>query len=104
MTRCDPAGVNLANGHEIAAASVLWAAGVMASRAAKWLDVPADRAGRVVVDERLHVPGRNGVYVIGDTAAVKGAGGRLVPGVAPAAKQMGRYVARRIKDQLASIQ
>ncbi|MFI0844396.1 NAD(P)/FAD-dependent oxidoreductase [Mesorhizobium sp. IMUNJ 23232] len=101
VTRCDRDGVSLANGHEIAAASVLWAAGVMASRAAKWLDVPADRAGRVVVDERLHVPGRGGVYVIGDTAAVKGADGRSVPGVAPAAKQMGRYVARLIKARLA---
>lgn len=100
VTRCDRDGVSLANGHEISAASVLWAAGVMASRAAKWLDVPADRAGRVVVDERLHVPGRNGVYVIGDTAAVKGTGGRPVPGVAPAAKQMGRYVARLIKNKL----
>ena len=100
VIRCDRDGVSLANGHEISAASVLWAAGIMASRAAKWLDVPADRAGRVVVDERLHVPGRNGVYVIGDTAAVKGAGGRPVPGVAPAAKQMGRYVARLIRKQL----
>ncbi|MEQ1951849.1 NAD(P)/FAD-dependent oxidoreductase [Mesorhizobium sp. CN2-181] len=100
VVRCDGDGVGLADGQEIAAASVLWAAGVMASRAAKWLGVPADRAGRVVVDERLHAPGLDGVYVIGDTAAVKGADGRLVPGVAPAAKQMGKYVARLIKAKL----
>ncbi len=100
VIRCDHGGVSLANGHEIAAASVLWAAGVMASRAAKWLDVPADWAGRVVVDDHLHVPGREGVYVIGDTAAVKRPDGQLVPGVAPAAKQMGKYVARLIAAKL----
>lgn len=101
VTECDDNGVALADGQRVASACVLWAAGVMASRAAKWLDVPADRAGRVVVDEHLHVPGREGVYVIGDTASVKGKDGRPVPGVAPAAKQMGRYVAGLIKARLA---
>ncbi|WP_292594018.1 NAD(P)/FAD-dependent oxidoreductase [Mesorhizobium sp.] len=101
VTECDDNGVALADGQRVASACVLWAAGVMASRAAKWLDVAADRAGRVVVDEHLHVPGREGVYVIGDTASVKGKDGRPVPGVAPAAKQMGRYVADLIKARLA---
>ncbi|TIP95221.1 MAG: NAD(P)/FAD-dependent oxidoreductase [Mesorhizobium sp.] len=101
VTECDDNGVALADGQRVASACVLWAAGVMASRAAKWLDVPADRAGRVVVDGHLHVPGREGVYVIGDTASVKGKDDRPVPGVAPAAKQMGRYVADLIKARLA---
>jgi NADH:ubiquinone reductase (H+-translocating) len=101
VTECDDKGVALADGQRVPSACVLWAAGVMASRAAKWLDVPADRAGRVVVDEHLHVPGRDGVYVIGDTASVKGKDGRPVPGVAPAAKQMGRYVAGLISARLA---
>ncbi|RWO28945.1 MAG: NAD(P)/FAD-dependent oxidoreductase [Mesorhizobium sp.] len=101
VTECDDNGVALADGQCVASACVLWAAGVMASRAAKWLDVAADRASRVVVDEHLHVPGREGVYVIGDTASVKGKDGRPVPGVAPAAKQMGRYVADLIKARLA---
>ncbi|TIQ57191.1 MAG: NAD(P)/FAD-dependent oxidoreductase, partial [Mesorhizobium sp.] len=60
VTECDDNGVALADGQRVASACVLWAAGVMASRAAKWLDVAADRAGRVVVDEHLHVPGREG--------------------------------------------
>ena len=59
-----------------------------------------DRAGRVIVDERLQVPGIEGVIVIGDTAAVNGAEGRLVPGLAPAAKQMGRYAAASIRSRL----
>ncbi|RWO63602.1 MAG: NAD(P)/FAD-dependent oxidoreductase [Mesorhizobium sp.] len=101
VTECDDNGVALADGQCVASACVLWAAGVMASRAAKWLDVAADRAGRVVVDGHLHVPGREGVYVIGDTASVKGKDDRPVPGVAPAAKQMGRYVADLIKARLA---
>ncbi|BCH20880.1 NAD(P)/FAD-dependent oxidoreductase [Mesorhizobium sp. L-8-3] len=100
VTECDDNGVTLADGRHIASVCILWAAGVMASRAAKWLGVPSDRAGRVIVDERLHVPGREGVYVIGDTAAVKGRDGRPVPGVAPAAKQMGRYVASLIEARL----
>jgi NADH:ubiquinone reductase (H+-translocating) len=101
VTACDENGVALSDGQRIASACVLWAAGVMASRAAKWLDVPSDRAGRVIVDDHLHVPGREDVYVIGDTACVKGVDGRPVPGVAPAAKQMGRYVAGLIKARLA---
>jgi NADH dehydrogenase len=100
VTRCDDRGVELADGQTIPSACVLWAAGVMASRAANWLGVTADRAGRVIVDERLHVPGRDGVFVIGDTAAVSGADGSNVPGVAPAAKQMGRYMARSIRSRL----
>jgi NADH dehydrogenase len=100
VTRCDATGVSLADGTEIASHCVLWAAGVTASRAAKWLGVTADRAGRVIVDENLHVPGREGVYVIGDTASVKGVDGKPVPGVAPAAKQMGRHVARLIRARI----
>ena len=59
VTHCDDDGVTLADGRHIASACVLWAAGVMASRAAKWLGAPADRAGRVMVDERLSVPGHD---------------------------------------------
>jgi NADH dehydrogenase len=100
VTRCDAAGVSLADGSAIKASCVLWAAGVMASRAAKWLDAAADRAGRVVVRSDLTVDGFPEIFVIGDTAAVNDTAGRQVPGVAPAAKQMGRYVARAIRLQL----
>ncbi len=101
VTRCDAHGVALANGRSIASRCILWAAGVMASPAANWLGAPADRAGRVQVAADLSLAGRPEIFVIGDTAAVSGADGRPVPGVAPAAKQMGRYAARAIRALLA---
>lgn len=101
VVRCDTTGVSLADGSEIASSCVLWAAGVTASRAAKWLDVPADRAGRVIVKPDLTIENFPEIFVIGDTASVKDANGRSVPGVAPAAKQMGRYVARTIRARMA---
>jgi NADH dehydrogenase FAD-containing subunit len=87
-------------GEIIPTRTVLWAAGVMASPAAAWLGVAADCAGRVPVGEDMAVPGRAGVYVIGDTAASTGWAGKPVPGLAPAAKQGGAYVARVIRARL----
>lgn len=95
VTGCDAHGVDL-DGGRIDAGSVVWAAGVMASPAASWLAAPRDGAGRVVVDPDLSVPGHDSIFVIGDTAAVNDDAGRPVPGVAPAAKQMGQYVGRLI--------
>jgi NADH dehydrogenase len=92
---CEPDGVVHAGGR-IPAGAVIWAAGVRASPAASWLGVEADRQGRIKVDERLRVPGHANVFAIGDTAAADGPDGRPVPGVAPAAKQMGHYVGRQI--------
>jgi NADH:ubiquinone reductase (H+-translocating) len=89
-----------AGGVHIASATVLWAAGVAASPLGADLGVPQDRAGRVVVEPDLTVPGHPEIFVIGDLATVR-CGGRPVPGVAPAAKQMGRYVARTIAARLA---
>ncbi|MBI1860949.1 MAG: NAD(P)/FAD-dependent oxidoreductase [Deltaproteobacteria bacterium] len=80
----------------IAAGAVIWAAGVRATPAAAWLGVPADRAGRVVVDAHLNLAGQKSIYVVGDVAAVTGSDGKPLPGVAPVAMQEGRYVARRI--------
>ena len=101
VTRCDGHGVMLADGEPIGSGCVLWAAGVMASRAATWLGAEADRAGRVIVNDDLSVPGHPEILVLGDTALVMGADGQPVPGVAAAAKQMGRYAARLIKARLA---
>ncbi|WP_457939892.1 NAD(P)/FAD-dependent oxidoreductase [Mesorhizobium sp. 10J20-29] len=101
VTDCDADGVALSDGWRIGSHCVLWAAGVMASKAATWLDAHADRAGRVVVCRDLCVPGYPEIFAIGDTALVRDGSGRSVPGVAPAAKQMGRYVARSIKARLA---
>jgi NADH dehydrogenase len=80
----------------IVAGAVVWAAGVAASAAADWLRADRDRAGRIKVEPDLSLPGRPDVFAIGDTASVARADGAPVPGVAPAAKQMGRYVGRLI--------
>jgi NADH dehydrogenase len=100
VTECGPDGVTV-GGVVIEARTVIWAAGVMASPAGKWLHAETDRAGRVVVAPDLSVPGLPGVYAIGDTVSVVGASGRPVPGVAPAAKQMGRHVGRSIARRIA---
>ena len=94
------AGVTV-SGRAVAARTVLWAAGVKASPAATWLGVEADRAGRVTVGCDLGVPGLDGVFAVGDTAASNGWAGAAVPGLAPAAKQGGAYVARVIRARLA---
>jgi NADH dehydrogenase len=80
-----------------AARTVLWAAGVAASPLGRRLGAPLDRAGRVQVEPDLSLPGHPEVFVIGDLASVTQADGKPVPGVAPAAKQMGRYVADVLK-------
>jgi NADH:quinone reductase (non-electrogenic) len=100
VTACDAEGLTLDGNVRIPAATVLWAAGVMASPAAQWLKIPADRAGRARIDATLHLPDRPDIFVLGDTALVTDAMGRLVPGVAPAAKQMGRHVAKSILRQM----
>jgi NADH:ubiquinone reductase (H+-translocating) len=76
--------------------TVLWAAGVAASSLGAMLNAPRDRAGRVQVNADLSVPGHPNVFVAGDLAAVV-QDGKPVPGVAPAAKQMGAHVAKNIK-------
>ncbi|WP_347340334.1 NAD(P)/FAD-dependent oxidoreductase [Phenylobacterium glaciei] len=80
--------------------TVLWAAGVRASPAAQWLGAPTDGAGRVKVAPDLTAPGHPQVFVVGDTASVLDRKGRPAPGIAPAATQEGRYVARAIKARL----
>ena len=99
VTECDREGVAI-GGERIGSRVVIWGAGVVASPAARWLGGPADRAGRVVVDSRLRLRGHPDVFVIGDTAVVSDERGQ-VPGTAPAAKQMGHYVARAIAAQWA---
>ncbi len=99
VTGIDDDGVSMGE-ERIAAATVLWAAGVVASPAADWLGVEKDRAGRIVVGEDLGVAGHPDIFAIGDTAASLGWGGNPVPGLAPAAKQGGIYVASVIKARL----
>ena len=83
----------------IAARTVIWAAGVQASRAKDWLGAEADRAGRVMVTPALTLPDDPQIFVLGDTAHVESEG-KPVPGVAPAAKQQGSHAARTIRARL----
>jgi len=85
----------------IPAAVVLWAAGVSASPLGRALGAPVDRAGRVLVEPDLSIPGHREVFVIGDLASLQHADGKMLPGVAPVAMQQGKYVARQIADDLA---
>lgn len=96
VTKCSYAGITLKSGTFIEAATIIWGAGVMASPAANWLKAKADRAGRIVIGADLKLSGHDNVFVIGDTASVTDAAGHAVPGVAPAAKQMGKYCAKAI--------
>ncbi len=98
------------NGKKIPCRTVIWAAGVTASSAGKWLAADMDRSGRVRVNPDLSVPGHSDVFVIGDTAAVVAPwrnilGGRgkepmTMPGVAQPAMQEGRYVAALIRRRV----
>lgn len=99
VTDCSAEGVTLDQTF-IPAATVIWAAGVQVPAVGQWLQCETDRAGRIVVDKNLSVPEQPNIFVIGDNAAVKDASDKPVPGIAPAAKQQGRYVAQRILSQL----
>jgi len=94
VTGIDAEGVSL-NSERIQAKTVLWAAGVASSPLGRALDAPLDRAGRVLVEGDLSVPGHPEIFVVGDLATVKG-----VPAIAPAAKQMGRHAAVNIRKDL----
>ena len=98
VTAIDDEGVSLGS-ERIAAKTVLWAAGVAASPLGRSLGVPLDRAGRVIVTPTLTVPGHDEIFVVGDLAHLE-QDGKPVPGVAPAAIQMGRYTARCVIDRL----
>jgi len=99
VQRIDDGGV-VVSGRRVPAGNVFWAAGVMASPAAQWLKAEADQAGRVKVTEDLSVPGLPEIFTIGDTAMSNGWDGKPVPGLAPAAKQQGRYVASVIRARI----
>jgi NADH dehydrogenase len=95
VTRMDDGAVWL-GGDRIGAATVLWAAGVQPSPLARSLGVPLDRAGRVIVNPDLTIPGHPEVWVIGDLSACTDAADRLLPGLAPVAIQQGEYAARAV--------
>ena len=99
VTECSGDG-GVYGGNRLPAKTLIWAAGVRASSAAQWLGAPADRAFRLQVEPDLTVPGHPDIFAIGDTVTINGPDGKPVPGIAPAAKQQGVYVADTIKARL----
>jgi putative oxidoreductase len=95
----DAQGVAI-DGRRLEARTVLWAAGVAASPAARWVNAAADKAGRIVVADDLSVPELKNIFAIGDTAACNAWKGQPVPGLAAAAKQAGAYVAKQICSRI----
>jgi NADH dehydrogenase len=98
VEKVDELGV-IVSGERILSHTVLWAAGVVASPAARWLGLEADRAGRVRVKPDLSAPGHPEIFVIGDTSTLE-QDGKPLPGVAPVALQEGRYVASVIRNRV----
>jgi NADH dehydrogenase len=100
VTDCQDTFVVTSQNETIPTDCILWAAGVAASPAAKWLSMPADRAGRVPVDQFLKVAPHANIFAIGDTAHVE-SNGKPVPGLASAAKEMGQYVGSHLRRVIA---
>ncbi|WP_417844011.1 NAD(P)/FAD-dependent oxidoreductase [Thalassospira sp.] len=94
-----PQGVQIGD-EFIQSANVIWAAGVKVDHMADWTGARTDRGGRVEVTPDLAIPGHADAFVIGDAAHVEWRDGQTVPGIAPAAKQMGKYVGKRILDRI----
>ncbi len=88
------------SGETVPTKNVIWAAGNAASPLLKCLEIPLDRAGRALVNADLSIPGNENIFVIGDASAVTMNENELVPGVAPAAMQEGRYVGKAIKNRM----
>jgi NADH dehydrogenase len=100
VTACTATGVECGE-ERISAGTIVWAAGVVASPAGAWIGAERDRAGRIQVGADLAVPGQDSVYAVGDLAAVTDGKGKPIPGNAPAAKQMGRYVGQALAARAA---
>src|SRR5262249_10408824 len=99
VTNIDEQGVYLGD-EKIRAATVIWGAGVRATALTARLGAPLDRAGRVLINRDLTLPGHHNVFAIGDMTFLE-QDGKPLPGVSPVAMQMGRCVARNIKNDLA---
>jgi NADH dehydrogenase len=99
VTQCDSEGVVIGS-ERLEAATVIWAAGVAASPVGRWLGLETDRGGKVAVGPDLAIPAQPNIFVVGDAARVLDGQGKPIPGIAPAAKQQGRYVASVIARRI----
>jgi NADH:quinone reductase (non-electrogenic) len=103
VTNVEPGTVTIGAAEKIPASVILWGAGVSASPLGRMLGVPTDKAGRVLVEPDLSIPGHPEVFVIGDLAAATFTQDKMVPGVAPAAIQMGKFAARQISRSVTGL-
>lgn len=99
VTQVEPGSVHIGES-KLPATVILWAAGVAASPLGKKLGAPVDRAGRVLVNPDLSIPGHAEVFVVGDLAVLKDESGKWLPGVAPVAMQEGKATAHNIGNEL----
>jgi NADH dehydrogenase len=102
FTDCDASSASMGS-ERIETRTIIWAAGVKASPAGRWIGAETDTAGRVKVGPDLSVPGHEEIFVIGDVALALDAAGKPLPGVAPVAKQQGAYVAELILVRAAAL-
>ncbi len=100
VTDVQPGKLLLNNGSTLEAEAIVWAAGIAASPLAKDLGVEADRSGRVTPNLDLSIPGQRDIFVAGDLTNMRDREGKFVPGVAPAATQMGAHIAALLKEEL----
>ena len=100
VTDVQPGKLLLNNGSTLEAEAIVWAAGIAASPLAKDLGVEADRSGRVTPNLDLSIPGHRDIFVAGDLTNMRDREGKFVPGVAPAATQMGAHIAALLKEEL----
>lgn len=101
VTEANATGASTGSGR-IESRTMIWAAGVRASPAGKWLKAETDRAGRVLVNPDLSIPGHPDIFVLGDTALAKDADGKPLPGLATVAQQQGKYVAWLLSSRSSS--
>ena len=99
VTDVRPGALDFKDGTTLEAAAIIWAAGVAASPLTASLGVPMDRGGRITPNPDLSVPGHPDIFVAGDLVSMKDCEEKMVPGVAPAAVQMGTHIAKILKEE-----
>jgi len=98
VTKVRDGALDFKDGTTLEAAAIIWAAGIAANPLTAALGVPTDRAGRITPNPDLSLPGHPDIFVAGDLVSMKDCDGQAVPGVAPAAVQMGAHVAKILKS------